>query len=284
MKTAKLTLVFAAILLCSRAASEWRKRMRLHRLIYVSVGLFLIFIHPVINAQAATAQQLIERAIQTLAISPDAMKFKSFALTGNIVPQGTADSQAIRVLVRGLYDLRFEIAHQDGSTHLVVTRAGGKGALRDAAGRVTKITRNARAGTEVPFLPLPGMLAELLAYAGTITDLGIDTMGGRTVHHVVISRQFPQGSDPDGTMTARSTVDIFIDSENFLIVRLGHAAADLSGKRSIARTVTFADYRPVNGAMVPFLITESLDGQKTWSIAVSSIDFNRKCQDTDFQF
>lgn len=258
--------------------------MNLRRLSCIAICLSLIFMHLVMNAQGATARQVIEHAIQVLTLSPDAIGFKSFALTGNMLPEGSADSQAISVLVRGLYDVRFEIAHQDGRTQLVVTRAGGKGALRDVTGRVTKITRNTRAGTEVPFLPLPGMLADLLASAGTIADLGIDTVGGRTVHHVVISRQFPRGNDPDGTMTARSTVDIFIDSENFLILKLGHTAADLSGRRSITRTVTFTDYRPVNGAMVPFLITESLDGQKTWSIIVSSIDFSSKFQDTDFQF
>jgi hypothetical protein len=258
--------------------------MNLRHVACTAVCLFLTVVHPTMNAQAPTARQLIEHAIQALAVSQDAMESKSFALTGNMLPEGSADSQAIRVLVRGLYDIRFEIAHQDGSTHLVVTRAGGTGALRDAAGRVTKITRNARAGTEVPFLPLPGMLADLLVSAGQVTDLGIDTVGDHPVHHLVISRRFPQGSDPDGTMTAHSTIDIFIDSENFLIVKLAHTAADLSGRRGIARSVTFADYRPVNGIMVPFLITESLDGQKTWSIAVSSIDFNRKCQDTDFQF
>jgi len=257
--------------------------MSRRRLNCIAICTLLIFNHPVTSGQDATGRQLIEHAVQALILSPDAIRFKSFELTGNMVSEGFADSQPIKVLVRGLYDIRFEIAHHDGSIHLAVTRAAGKGSLRGANGKVVSIARNARAGTEVPFLPLPGILADLLASAGQVTYLGFDTVGGRTVHHVAIARQFPKDIDPDGIMTAHSTIDIFIDPETFLIVKLAHTAADLSGKRSVARTVTFGDYRPVNGAMVPFSMTEILDGQKTWSVTVSSIDFNRECKDADFQ-
>lgn len=233
--------------------------------------------------QDATARQVIQEAIQALAPSLDAMAFKSFALTGTMVSEGSTEPQLVKVLVRGIYDLRFEIAHQDGATQVAVTRIGGKGELRDVSGRVQKITRNARVGTEVPFLPLPRSLSDLLASAGAITDLGMDTVKGRAVHHVALSRQIPPAADPGGIITARSTIDLFIDAENFLVLQLAHTAADRTGRRSTARTVFFADYRVVKGAMVPFSISESLDGQKTWSITVNSIDFSHKFNDADFQ-
>lgn len=233
--------------------------------------------------QDATARQVIQQAIQVLAPSPGAMAFKSFALTGTMLSEGSTESQAVKVLVRGVYDVRFEISHADGGSQVAVTHSGGKGVLRDASGRLEKITRNARAGTEVPFLPLPRLISDLLASAGAITDLGVDTVNGRAVHHVAMSRQFPPGADPGGIITAHSTIDLFIDAQSFLILQMAHVAADRTGRHSSARSVTFGHYRAVDGAMVPFSITESLGGQKTWSVTVSSIDFNCKCQDADFQ-
>lgn len=233
--------------------------------------------------QDATAVQILKQAIQAIAVSPDALAYRSFALTGSILPEGASSPEAITVLSRGLYDLRFAIAHSDGTAHVAVMRSDAKNGVRDEKGRVTKIVRNARTGTDVPLILLPGTLADLLAVAGTIRDLGMDTVNGRTVHHVAISRQFPSGLDPDGVMKARSTIEFFIDADNFLVLKIAHTATDQSGRRSIDRSVVFADFRSVGGVMVPFLITESLGGQKTWAVTAISLDFQRALQDTDFQ-
>lgn len=234
--------------------------------------------------QDATAVQVLHQAIQAMAVSPDATAYRSFALTGSILLQGSSSPEPITVLARGLYDLRFEIAHPDGTTHVAVMRRDGKNGRRDEKGQIQKINRNARAGTEVPLILLPGTLSDLLASAGNIRDLGMDTVNGRAVHHVSVSRQFPPNLDPDGAMTARSSIDFFIDTQNFFVLRVAHRAADQSGRLSIERTVTFADFRAIAGVTVPFSITEKLGGQETWSISTASVDIKRPLKDADFQF
>lgn len=233
--------------------------------------------------QDATAVQVLYQAIQAIAASPDAISYRSFALTGNILLQGSSSPEAITVLARGVYDLRFEIAHHDGTSHVAVMRQDGNNGLRDEKGHIAKVVRNRRAGTEVPLILLPGTLSDLLASAGNIRDLGMDTVNGRPVHHVALSRQFPPNLDPDGLMTARSTIDLFIDTQTFLVLKIAHTAADQSGRLSIERSVTFADFRAVAGGTVPFSITEALGDQKTWSIAATSIDFKKAMLDSDFR-
>src|SRR6185437_5886258 len=132
-----------------------------------------------------------------------------------------------------------------------------------------------RAGTEVPLLLLPGTLSDMLASAGNVRDLGLVTVNGRAAHHLSIAPQFPPDLDPGGVLTARSTIDFFVDADNFLILKIAHTATDQTGRRSIDRSVTFSDFREAAGVTVPFSITETLGDQKTWSIAVTSIDLKK---------
>lgn len=237
----------------------------------------------VASPQSAAARQLIERAIQNLQVSPEGATFNSFALTGVLHPAGSTEIQPVRVLSRGTRELRLEITHQDGTIHLVVKRKNSGCALRDRTGKIMPIVRNARVGTEIPFLPLPNLLTQLLASDAVIQDLGTDSVGGRPVYHVAVSHQFPAIVDPDGLMTAHSKIDFFIDGTTLLILKLAHTAADVKGKMSLAREVTFDDYRAVGGVMVPFAMTETVDGQLNWSLSVSSIDFSHAFQGSDFQ-
>ncbi len=233
--------------------------------------------------QDATARQVLQQAVQAMAVSPDAVGYRNFSVTGTILLEGSTSSEPVKVLERGLYDVRFEITHQDGTSHVAVMRQDGNNGLRDEKGHIIKIDRNRRAGTEVPLLLLPGTLSDMLASAGSIRDLGMDTVNGRAAHHVSLAPQFPSDLDPDGLMTTRSTIDFFVDAENFLILKIAHTAADQTGRRSIERSVSFADFRAVAGVTVPFSITEALGDQKTWSITVTSIDLTKAMLDRDFQ-
>lgn len=231
--------------------------------------------------QSVSARQLVEQAIAALTLSPDGYHFKNFALVGTIRRTGAAN-EPVKIIGRHLYDLRFDISLADGSTHSVM-RSRGKGTIRRPDGTSIQIRENLRVGTHAPFLPLPGLLADLLASGAVITDQGSETISGRVARHVSLARQFPPQADPGGRMSAGSRIDLFIDSQNFQIVQISHAVPDPSGRWALSRVATFADYRAVRGLMVPFDLSETIDGQTTWTITVTSIDLSPAIQDSDFQ-
>jgi hypothetical protein len=238
---------------------------------------------PAPATQDLGARQLIQHTIQVLATSQEAAAYKDFQMTGMMTLEGSSESRGVAVFARGLHDLRFEFEQQDGTIHRSLTRGDGKNAVQGASGRTTKINRNARAGTEVPLLPLPGLLSDLLRTAGRIEEIGTEPVNGRPAHHLKIFPTIPPGIDSDGVLAAHSTIELFIDSQSFVVLRIAHIASDPTGRRSLARAVNFDDYRWINGVKVPFSLEETLEGQKTWSISIVALDFTRKFNDKDFE-
>jgi hypothetical protein len=241
---------------------------------------------PSATAQDAAALQILKQAVHTLAPSPASARFKDYALTGSIEVPGTPGDNRVKILARGSSDLHFEIAFADGKTHSVITREGHGGRIRNASGNERKITHNSRAGTEIAFLPVPSALAEMVASARLVEDGGSETVNGRAAQRVVIARQYPKEKDPFGTFTERSRTELFIDVESFVILKIRHSAypPDASAMKSVVRELEFSDYREVNGCLAPFQISETLDGQKSWTIYVTSLDFSPNLADPDFQF
>jgi hypothetical protein len=231
-----------------------------------------------------TGRQLIEQAIAALATAPEAATGQEFSLKGDLKDEGSAISRPIKILGRGIHDLRVETTLADGSMHKIVKSQSKGGTIQRGNTTIGKIQSNARAGTDVPFLPLPGLLSQLLKSAESVADEGLDSVAGRPAHHVAITRRFPSGADPDGLLASRSRIDLYLDSANLHVIKMQHTAADATGRWSVARSVMLDDYREVNGVLAPFLIEEMVDGQKISTITVTAVDLKPRLQDSDFQF
>jgi hypothetical protein len=231
---------------------------------------------------APAAKGLLQQTISAMSAAPNAPAVRDFSLAGSMQ---IADSEAmnpVRILSRGTDDMRLDITMSEGGTHSVAFLRG-RGRMRDRPGKEVVLSSASRAGTDIAFLPTPGMLADILDSARQITDLGSDLVNGRAVRRIVVSRQYSKEKDPLGVMTARSKTEFFIDAESFLILKIRNIAYDARGQKSSQRELTFSDYRAVNGVILPFSIAESSDGQKSWAITVESLDLNPKLTDADFK-
>jgi len=236
--------------------------------------------------QDISARSVLEQAGHALAPLPAGIKFRNYALTGTIQLEGTPGQHSVKILSRSDGDLRFEIEFSDGTTHSVVIRAGHSGRIKGESGREMRINNNALAGTEIAFLPTPAGLAELAADARAIDAGGAEIVAGRTVHRILLTRQYPKEKDPLGIRTERSKTELLVDTETFFILRVRHLAygPDANAHKNAVRELEFSDYREVSGCWVPFQMLETLDGQRTWTISVSSIELNPNLTDLDFKF
>jgi hypothetical protein len=223
----------------------------------------------------------VQQSIAAISQGSDASAIKDFRLTGFMQISGSSLRNTIKVVSRGPDDMRLDIAMAEGGTHSV-TFLGGQGKMRDRMGKETALSGSSRAGGEIAFLPTPAALSELLGSARAIEYVGSETVNGRPAHHIVVARQYSKNRDPLGVATAHSRTELFIDVHTSLVVKIASLVYEARGQKSSRRELILADYRAVNGLILPFSITEMLDGQVSWAITVESIELNPKLADKDF--
>lgn len=73
------------------------------------------------------------------------------------------------------------------------------------------------------------------------------------------------------------TREIFIDTTKFQIVMVRDHLP-----RGLVQEVHYADYRAVNGVLMPFSVAESINGQTHWSISLNQFVFNNGLQTSAF--
>jgi hypothetical protein len=126
----------------------------------------------------------------------------------------------------------------------------------------------------LPYLPLiPGLNSTYVS----ISYRGIAQIDGQTVHDIQLQRILPI-VNANQHFAAYLTTELFIDSSTFQVVMM----QDFLAQHGV-RQVRYSDYRPVNGVLVPFSISEQIEGQPTWQIQLSQINFNAGILDSDFQ-
>ena len=108
----------------------------------------------------------------------------------------------------------------------------------------------------------------------SISYKGIVQVDGHSVHDIEVQRVSAGGVDPMSQYHAR---EFFIDATTFQIVM----TQDLVPK-NVTHQIHYSNYTAVSGVLVPFAITEDLDGQATWTIQLSQMTFNAGLQDTAF--
>jgi hypothetical protein len=124
-------------------------------------------------------------------------------------------------------------------------------------------------------LPALRVAAVLQSPALNITYIGPVTLNGNATYqiHCVLPSD-PSNPLPPG-LTAYGTFDLFIDATSLLVDSLQETAYSNSNSQvSFAHEIDFSDYQIVSGVSAPFAITESVGGQQTWTIALTSLSFN----------
>ncbi len=126
----------------------------------------------------------------------------------------------------------------------------------------------------LPFLQLSPALTSpgfSLSYQGTVD------VDGNPAYDIQVQRVLPGGGDPNSPLSRYLTVDYFIDPSTFQIVMMQDLVPYFA-----PRQMRYSDFRLVSGVLVPFSISETVQGQKFRLIQLDQISFNSGLQDSDF--
>lgn len=133
-------------------------------------------------------------------------------------------------------------------------------------------------------LPYVDIAVSLNDQSASLSYVGVNTQDNRKTYDIGIQQVLPSDRDPTGILGKLTRRDFFIDMQTFQIVRVSDMVhPEKITTIDIPHEIEFSDYRPVNGVVLPFSISEKTDGQHTYTIQVSQMSFNSGLQDADFQ-
>jgi hypothetical protein len=106
----------------------------------------------------------------------------------------------------------------------------------------------------------------------------------RTVKFHFLDEILPGSEVSANPNDPNSLVDKFLTFHYFIDVATSHVVMmqDVILK-GVPRQIRYADFRLTNGLLVPFSISETIQGQTIRQIQLNQVTFNSGLQDSDFQ-
>ena len=148
--------------------------------------------------------------------------------------------------------------------------AGATGAMQSENGSTVQLPALAVASG---IIPLPPTLAGAATDAqDSLIDGGIVEVEGARLHKVTFIRPLFTGSRNSQPPAQPLITDFFFNPTSHLLIK--SVDAILLNQNSTARhlrVITYSDYRPVSGAMIPFCYRETTDGRLAWSLQFNNI-------------
>jgi hypothetical protein len=248
---------------------------------------FLLFLILCLCASVAAQQPRPQRDPQALAIAQ-----QSHAAMGGVSAQNLTDTVIQATVTQGA-------EAQSPATLIIKTKgdrmrwespAGDALVLRQ--GRAFRLlngqwkpasdanTRNRRA----EHLPALLLAHELGRDDVSATYVGTATVEGRSAHQVRLARVSSLGIEHDTKLTKDSELDVFIDAESFVILKVSyiHLSATDS-RRGLPMEVYYGDYRRVGGLLVPFHQRVFFNGNPIYETRITSFAANVGLSDAEFE-
>jgi outer membrane lipoprotein-sorting protein len=183
---------------------------------------------------------------------------------------------------RGTGQFRLEALLPDGLQTVIVNN--GTGSVVQSNGPSQSIPFHDAVNLGSLTFPFAYMASAAQDSAISVTYLGLEMVDGKSVQHIHTQRM-PLAQNKQMLLWSRLTSrDYYIDPVSLQLIK----TSDLfhpkdSSNIDIPHDMVFADYRVVDGVLVPFSINEYVAGQHRSTIQLSQITLNTGLSDSDFQ-
>ncbi|HWZ99071.1 MAG TPA: hypothetical protein VN025_15035 [Candidatus Dormibacteraeota bacterium] len=242
---------------------------------------------PTRNGEAsrdAQAIAILAKCIRATGGESAVKKVKNFNATGTIIHYwgGKEVKGSTTMQARGSDEFRMDSNVTQGTRSIVIGR--GKSTINDPNGKSREVpfhnSMNMGALT-LPFLPLLEAQEEATT---SVLFMGQVSVDGHQAYQIRIIRSFAAQGDNEGILSRLSTKDFFIDSISFLPISarwMTHPFDDYL--QDIPQQMLFSDFRAVEGVLVPFAVTETIHGQKTWAFQAETVKLNSELSQSVFE-
>ena len=202
--------------------------------------------------------------------------WKGMSAAGTMTFAGSSDEDQAKLNILGSTGYRLDVQRSSGEQSTVFQ--GARGGFLSASGKRSSISTDIATLGLVAFPRL--LSSDYPLKTSVLTDQGDVSIGGRTLHRITLD-------DPatDETGNSWKTVDLYFDpntkqlAESVAFVHLSTADAAL-----YTLETTYSDYRTVGSATLPYLYTQSLNGNLQWSLQLNTIDLSTTPDSSLFSF
>jgi hypothetical protein len=231
-----------------------------------------------------SAIALLSQAVSASGGSANLGAIQDFSASGTITlfwghkpPQGQ-----LTVKSRGLMQFRLDSDLPQGKWAWIANNGTGQVVL-PATQPVPIFAHNCLNSGSLTW-PILKVTAALRDQSTTIIDMGLVQFGNVKVRQIRTQQNLQ--FDPTGLLSKVTRTELFFDPGTLTLIALQDVKhPDRNAVNDpVIHIVTYGDYRSVSGLMVPFSVIETIAGQGTWKIQLSSILFNTGLTDADFQF
>jgi hypothetical protein len=262
--------------------------VRLSKLLLMTSSFLLI--HPVQGQQLSTgnspasatkdsqAVSIVTQALNTSGGNIAIGSISDFTASGNVTYYSGPNPGAqgtVTIKGRGLAQFRIDSKVSAGtrseSTNVVST-------VQYEDGVPHTLSTQPPADPARFLLPTLQLKAALTNPSLNLLYRGEVNVDGRMVYDVQVQRTQAANLDPNSLIGKYLTFDYFIDASTSAVVMMQDTIP-----KGWSRQIRYSDFKAEAGILVPYSISETIQGQMIRVIQLNQIGFNSGLQDTDFQ-
>lgn len=196
-------------------------------------------------------------------------------------PNTGGDSGAVTITTKGARLIRLDGSGGARNSSVIFNagrefRSGDKGWLA-APGANSNHKR-------IEHLPALMLAYEIVRGDLSATYVGEETIAAHTVHHIRLARVSHRGDAMDAILTGITQLDVFIDTQTFLITKIAFPQlAEIDWRISVPVEIYYDQYQTVNGIAVPYHQRYFFNGQPVSELQITSVAVNQGTPDTTFE-
>jgi len=201
---------------------------------------------------------------------------------GNITFPGdpSAPAAAVTIKAKGTEMMRWESIAGGRATATVVNR--GRSARLTERGWHTGPSANSR-HKRIEHLPALLLAAELARSDVTASYAGMETIEGRSAHHLRVGRVSSLEGEVGEQLTKASELNLFVDAQTFFVLKIAYIHfSETDHRRGLPMEVHYSDYRLTGGHWIPFRQTVVFNGNTISQLQLTSFAANVGLADSEF--
>lgn len=207
-------------------------------------------------------------------------KWSGIQANGNLTDAISSAPNPAALTISGDIGFRLDVTLPSGEQSTRIY--GDYGEIREANGFTHTLPfRTARMG----LIAFPRLLDSTFPDAQTtILNRGIVTIGSTMLHRITVQEPAPSW-DPAPTSVSTSVVDLYFDPvTNLLAKSAALVQLDPMDRERYFEVITYGNYKTVNGILMPFFYSQTLNGQPQWSIQLTNAQQESSLDSSYFQF
>jgi hypothetical protein len=201
--------------------------------------------------------------------------------TGTLTSPGKTEEQYPATLtVKNGDSFRLDVSATEGQRSLRIQ--GQVGAILESNGVKHTLPPATALGGFLAFPRL--MMATFPGEQTSVLDQGIVVVEGKSLHRITIQEQVFHGATPP-TTDQPSIVDLYFDPATHLLVKsVALVQLDTADRARYMQAITYSEYQSVNSVLLPFAYSQTLNGQRQWSLQLANVQLDSSTDTSLFIF